>query len=405
MTTPTKKTMAALLDPSTDEVDLDAIQPDLREALAVRGNDRCADCRAERPHWVEVTRGITLCRPCATEHHLLGSDLSRIRCIKAGESIDSSVIKLLEQGGNEQCNADKEAYLSKSYKRPAPYGNSVYRKHFIGAKYVRHEFCSLEGTGLQRKSIIPQPYITGEISYPLLKRGRANDTWLTRCLEAYATSGSLRYMDKEGKELGSIPLGVLNVALVSDKDMNGDSDTLIMIVTYPEDAKTRKPSNSEAEVKGAKRLTRSLFFKGFEFLAGRDIVEWYVAIRYAKTVHVGAVDGTKPEVTTDIKKLGWLHKKKRVTDPFRLRWFVLEDNVVRYSEHPMDAVPKGEFELQRGPGYGVIEGIEGDEETPFAFTIITPGRDYYLHSTSESYKSWLDAFGSYCLHSASLSTT
>lgn len=67
-----------------------------------------------------------------------------------------------------------------------------------------------------------------------------------------------------------------------------------------------------------------------------------------------------------------------------------------------DASPKGEFVLHRGPGYGVIEGIEGDTETAFAFTIITPNRTYWLHASSATYDSWLEAFGKLSMRSGRL---
>jgi len=86
----------------------------LSQLMKVEGNDRCADCKALRPRWANVTLGVFLCWGCSSIHQSLGveggSAFSEVRSCTLGKWLPEQVAQM-KRVGNTKANAYWEATL------------------------------------------------------------------------------------------------------------------------------------------------------------------------------------------------------------------------------------------------------------------------------------------------------
>ncbi|KAG2465687.1 ARAP2 protein, partial [Polypterus senegalus] len=79
---------------------IEAVQESITETLSDyevaekiwfnESNRSCADCRAPDPEWASINLCVVICKKCAGQHKLLGSNKSKIHCLKLDTSVWSN---------------------------------------------------------------------------------------------------------------------------------------------------------------------------------------------------------------------------------------------------------------------------------------------------------------------------
>ncbi|CAK8695437.1 unnamed protein product [Clavelina lepadiformis] len=339
----------------------------LMEQLQLPKNKLCADCNAESPEWASSNIGVFICVNCSGIHRMLGTHISRVKSCRLDQWTDEQV-QFMCDNGNECINAQLEVYMPVYYQKPRPSDPQVYKEHFIHSKYDRKEFISEGGTSHYEK---------GAKDGFLWKRGKDGKQFKLRRFVLNAEEGTLKYYVKpEGKEpKQTINLASLTASLVPDKINHAHGFQLAFMT---------------------ENLTRQIYLYAEE---AKDAVDWFIELR-ASSMHL--IKKNNPNITDCeiIKKLnnyqvkqGWMLKTgPKHTEPYRKRWFTLENRRLLYFVNPLDAYPRGEIYLgSRSNGFMVRDGLPaGQQEYGFGITITTPDRDYLMCcEDKEDQKAWI----------------
>jgi len=345
----------------------------LHELLQIGGNRSCADCGVGAPDWASVNIGVFICVNCSGIHRMLGVHISRIRSVRLDQWAEDTV-KFMTEKGNDYVNEQLEGYLPPYYKKPTPDDPQVYREHFIRSKYDRKEFVVAEGPSANYEAVTKEG--------TLMKRGKSDKTFRARLFVLNTEEQTLKYFVKAElrdapKQI--IPLSQLHVCLNPE------------VIGHPHGIQL-----SFSEV-GSRNFRHIYVYCEDE----KECVDWYVAIRAAiynllASQHQEAQQG---EVLSLLEnhhvKQGYLYKTgPKKTEPFRKRWFSLENRTLIYFLNPLDAHPKGEIYIGNSTdGYSVEDswGTRKEVNGGFAILLNTPDRDYLMYTQAvEDQMSWLD---------------
>ncbi|XP_067128459.1 arf-GAP with dual PH domain-containing protein 1-like [Centruroides vittatus] len=343
---------------SNKDVMAEACRRKLLELLKIDGNEVCSDCKRKDPEWASYNIGIFLCTQCAGIHRNLGSHVSKVKSLRL-DNWDLDQVKFMEEMGNKKAAQKYEIYVPICYRRPSPDDVQVLKEQWVRAKYQREEF------------IYPdcQIYLHQTMEGWLWKRGKDGGRFQLRKFVLSQINNTLVYYVKENREPKAvIRVSELNATFSPNKigNLNG------MQLSYIKDG-----------------ATRNIFLYSED---GKEIVDWYMAIRSAKLNHLQiAFPGINDEelihrLTRDFTKEGWLWKTgPRTGNAYRKRWFTLDDRKLMYSEDPLDAFPKGEIFLGNiSEGYAIKKGVPaGMKNQGFSFTLKTPERTYLLSAEAE----------------------
>ncbi|XP_072044082.1 arf-GAP with dual PH domain-containing protein 1-like isoform X2 [Amphiura filiformis] len=359
----------------------------LMELLKEPGNDECADCgdslgvqengesagttgssASRRTDWASYNLGIFLCVNCASIHRMLGAHISKVKCIQLDQWNDDQV-EFMAATGNLKAKEQYEQYVPVFYKRPTTGEPQVLREQWIRAKYERHEFMDVDR----------QTYTSGHKTGYLWKRGKEDSRFQSRLFVLSEEENVLKYYNKQDarEPKAAIAVSELNAVFVPEKIGNPNG----MQLCYLKDGQTR-----------------NIYLYTDD---GKDIVEWYNAIRCAnynrlKVAYPGASDDElTAQLTKDFVMEGWLYKTgPKGNEAFKKRWFTLDDRRLSYCSDPLDPHPKGEVFLKnKGDNFAVREGVPpGRHDQDYAFTLRTPDRDYIMSAdTKEDRKRWMEA--------------
>uniref|UniRef100_T1JGV0 Nitrilase and fragile histidine triad fusion protein NitFhit n=1 Tax=Strigamia maritima TaxID=126957 RepID=T1JGV0_STRMM len=279
-----------------------------------------------------------------------------------------TLFQMLAKMGNIKAKERYEKQVPICYRRPTNSDVQVLKEQWIRGKYEREEFVDAD----------KQVYLSGKVDGYLWKRGKEDEKFQPRKFVLSETDDILKYFVKENKDpKAAIKISELNASLVPDKIGNPNG----MQICYIKDGSTR-----------------NIYVYADD---GRDIVNWYMAIRSAKLNRLrvafpGANDSELVQrLTRDFPKEGWLHKTgPRNGDSYKRRWFTLDDRKLMYMEDPLNAYAKGEIFLgYHNDGFAVRFGVPpGNKEQSFTFTLRTPDRLFLLNAESEEDREeWLIA--------------
>ncbi|XP_059804209.1 arf-GAP with dual PH domain-containing protein 2 isoform X2 [Hypanus sabinus] len=343
------------------------------QELAKQGeNSRCADCGAADPEWVSYTLGVFICLNCSGIHRDL-SGISRVKSIQL-DFWDDTLVEEMRRKGNQVVKRYYEANIPPFYYKPQAADCKVLKEQWIRAKYDRKEFVAVSS---------PQEIFTsGDRTGCLWKRGKDKGSFHQRSFQLLEKEGTLRYYSREDvkEPRGVIQVSKMNATFQPEKIGNPNG----LQITFLEDGHTRNIF---------------VYHK-----SGKDIVDWFNAIRAARFRYLKMAFPTAhesdliPKCTWNYAKEGYMEKTGPLEkEHFKRRWFTL-DNINRkllYFKEPLDAYTQGEvFIGNTEHGYDVTEGlppgVKGNKWN-FGLTIRTPGRRFlFTCETEQDRKEWIN---------------
>ncbi|XP_072098562.1 arf-GAP with dual PH domain-containing protein 2 isoform X4 [Mobula birostris] len=316
--------------------------------LARQGeNSQCADCGAADPEWASYTLGVFICLNCSGIHRDL-SGISRVKSIHL-DFWDDTLVEEMRRKGNQVVKRCYEANVPPFYYKPRAADCKVLKEQWIRAKYDRKEFIAASR---------PQEIFTsGDRAGYLWKRGKDKGSFHQRSFHLLEKEGTLRYYSKEdGKEpRGVIQVSKMNATFQPEKIGNPNG----LQITYLEDGHTRNIF---------------VYHK-----SGKDIVDWFNAIRAARFRYLKMAFPTANESDL-IPKCTWNYAKEGYME----------------KTGPTDAYTQGEVFIGNTEyGYIVTEGlppgVKGNKWN-FGLTIQTPGRRFlFTCETEQDRKEWINA--------------
>lgn len=301
---------------------------------------------------------------------MLGVHISRVRSLRLDQWPEETVTYMAERG-NDAVNRELEFSMPPYYTKPKPSDPQVYREHFIHAKYERKEFASDMSSSDDHHHHQDQrlPYENETKRGVMYKRGKKDKSFRPRHFHLDTRAGTLKYfLKQEAKEPKHvIDLSRMRVFLAPDKINHAHG----MQISF-------SPPNT--------RCYRHIYLYCEE---AKDTVDWYICLRAAVYNHIS---NEQPDLKTeDILRLldrqhakqGYLFKTgPKKTEPFRKRWFSLENRSLIYFLSPLDAYPKGEIYIgNSADGFSIEEGWgTRKEEGGFGIVFRTPDREFIMYS-------------------------
>ncbi|XP_074975341.1 arf-GAP with dual PH domain-containing protein 2 isoform X2 [Caretta caretta] len=337
------------------------VDPDFTKTLLLEvlraagtGNAQCADCGTADPEWASYKLGIFICLNCSGIHRNL-PEITRVKSIHL-DFWENDLVEFMKTHGNLCAKAKYEAKVPPFYYIPHSKDCLVLKEQWIRAKYEREEFVATSvchETGSSASA--------GSREGFLWKRGRDSRQFLKRRFLLSATEGVLKYYTKESKG----PKAVISV-----KDLNAMFQT----------EKIRNPHGLQITY-SKEGQTRNLFVF---HESGKEIVDWFNAIRAARFHYLRTTFPTAPEAE---------HK-----EAFKKRWFSLDsqERNLFYFKDPLDAFELGRvFIGSKEQGYEVQadlpRGVTG-KRWKAGLTIVTPHRKFvFVCENDREQKEWTAA--------------
>ncbi|KAM7146302.1 arf-GAP with dual PH domain-containing protein 2 isoform 1-T3 [Macrochelys suwanniensis] len=339
------------------------------------GNAQCADCGTPDPEWASYKLGIFICLNCSGIHRNL-PEISRVKSIHL-DFWENDLVEFMKTHGNLCAKAKYEAKVPLFYYIPRSKDCLVLKEQWIRAKYEREEFVATSvchETGSSASA--------GSREGFLWKRGRDSRQFLKRRFVLSAREGVLKYYTKESKG---------PKAVISIKDLNAMFQT----------EKIRNPHGLQITY-SKEGQTRNLFVY---HESGKEIVDWFNAIRAARFHYLRTTFPTAPEaelipkITRNYFKEGYMEKTgPKHKEAFKKRWFSLDsqERNLLYFKDPLDAFELGRvFIGSKEQGYevqaGLPRGVRGKRWNA-GLTIVTPHRKFvFVCENEREQKEWTAA--------------
>uniref|UniRef100_G1NUA1 ArfGAP with dual PH domains 2 n=1 Tax=Myotis lucifugus TaxID=59463 RepID=G1NUA1_MYOLU len=326
------------------------------------------------PDWASYKLGVFICLNCSGVHRNF-PDISKVKSLRL-DFWDDSVVEFMTHNGNLRVKAKYEARVPAFYYIPQASDCLVLKEQWIRAKYERQEFMA-DGKTIS---------LSGNREGFLWKRGRDNAQFLRRRFVLLAREGLLKYYTKE--EAGSAKKG----NSIHIKDLNATFQT----------EKIGNPHGLQITYRREGHI-RNLFVY---HESGKEIVDWFNALRAARLQYLKAAFPELPEselvplITRNYLKQGFMEKTgPKHREPFKKRWFALDPQERRllYYKNPLDAFDLGQVFLgSREQGYEVSEGLPKNVQGnrwKAGLTIVTPERRFLFTCPSEKEQGeWLESF-------------
>lgn len=137
----------------------------LRVLLDLPGNNRCADCKRQKPRWASTNLGIFLCMRCSGVHRSLGTQISKVKSISL-DKWTSDQLEQMERIGNTKANLVWERHLPTSYQRPTWDGNGDVET-FIKEKYISKKWAEEKTEKVQKREDRPSDVIVVKVEEKL----------------------------------------------------------------------------------------------------------------------------------------------------------------------------------------------------------------------------------------------
>uniref|UniRef100_A0A8D0F0W3 Arf-GAP with dual PH domain-containing protein 2 n=1 Tax=Strix occidentalis caurina TaxID=311401 RepID=A0A8D0F0W3_STROC len=337
------------------------------QRAAGTGNGRCADCGEPDPEWASYKLGIFICLNCSGIHRNL-PQISRVKSLRL-DFWENDLIEFMKQHGNLCAKAKYQAKVPPYYYIPQSCDCLVLREQWIRAKYEREEF------------VATRVCLPGCHEGFLWKRGRESRQFQKRRFLLSAREGVMKYYTKEVSPKAIISIENLNAMFQTEKIQHAHG----LQITYKTDGQTRN------------------LFVYHE--SGKEIVDWFNAIRAARYYYLRTTFPTVPEpeliprITRNYIKEGYMEKTgPKQKEAFKVRWFCLDsqDRNLMYLKNPLDAFAQGQvFIGRRDEGYevraGLPQGVRVKKRKP-AITVVTPMREFvFICENDREQREWIDA--------------
>ncbi|NXX98980.1 ADAP2 protein, partial [Centropus bengalensis] len=343
------------------------------QSAAGTGNGLCADCGDPDPQWASYKLGIFICLNCSGIHRNL-PQISRVKSLRL-DFWENDLVEFMKKHGNLCAKAKYEAQVPPYYYIPQSHDCLVLREQWIRAKYEREEFVATQ--------VCQDPCSAGSREGFLWKRGRERNHFQKRRFLLSAKEGVMKYYNKETKgPKATISVENLNAMFQAVKIQHAHG----LQITYKTNGQTRN------------------LFVYHE--SGKEIVDWFNAIRAARYHYLRTTFPTVPEpeliprITRNYVKEGYMEKTgPKQKEAFKVRWFCLDsqERTLLYFKSPLDAFSQGQvFIGTMNEGYevrdGLPQGVWAKKRKP-AITMVTPTREFlFLCENDREQREWIDVF-------------
>ncbi|KFZ51871.1 Arf-GAP with dual PH domain-containing protein 2, partial [Antrostomus carolinensis] len=324
------------------------------------------------PEWASYKLGIFICLNCSGIHRNL-PQISRVKSLRL-DFWENDLIEFMKKHGNLSAKAKYEAKVPPYYYIPQSCDCLVLREQWIRAKYEREEFVATQ--------VCQDPCSAGSREGFLWKRGRKRREFQKRLFFLSAREGVMKYYTKESRgPKAIISIENLNAMFQTEKIQHAHG----LQITYNTDGQTRN------------------LFVYHE--SGKEIVDWFNAIRAARYYYLRTTFPTVPEpeliprITRNYVKEGYMEKTgPKQKEAFKVRWFCLDsqERNLMYFKNPLDAFAQGQVFIGRmDEGYevraGLPQGVHVKKRKP-AITVVTPVREFvFICVNDKEQREWIDA--------------
>ncbi|KAB7494466.1 Arf-GAP with dual PH domain-containing protein 1, partial [Armadillidium nasatum] len=331
------------------------------------GNQFCADCGSKDLQYGSYNLGVFLCTTCATFHQKIGTHVSKVKW-------NDDQVEGMKSLGNSEAKKKYEKHCPIFYRKPSPDDPVILLEQWIRAKYERLEFIHVD----------KQKYNTGSMEDNLLVKKRRDDS---------------NYAPKRfvlSQENGVLSIYSNEVGLKRTENINSTSKIEHLPCTSKNEP-GRTLCNFTFIEEG---VTRHVFVTHEN---GEVLIDWYMAIRYAKLLTLRRAYPTAseaellPYLTKDFEMEGWVSKTgPHENDAYRKRWVTIDGRKLMYHLNPLDEMPRGEIFIgHSSEGYNIREGASNlTKEMGLVFSLVTPERTFVFSvATSSERNKWMSVIG------------
>ncbi|OAE32559.1 hypothetical protein AXG93_2374s1020 [Marchantia polymorpha subsp. ruderalis] len=174
----------------------------------------CADCKASRPRYANITLGIWLCNRCYGIHRNVGAHVTRTKCVGL-DSWSTQELHRMKSIGNERAASYWESQVPDGYIRPSPKSTNEEVEKWIRDKYEKKLYCPRDS---------PPPSVP-ELPFSLLNSAALIVAISQSIVQEKPTSSTPhRYKQEQGVNF-NIPLPRMKVIPTSSESgVGGDED-------------------------------------------------------------------------------------------------------------------------------------------------------------------------------------
>jgi len=320
----------------------------LRETEA---NRVCADCGIPDPDWTSINLGIMVCIECSGIHRGLGVHISKVRSLPLDEWTPG-LAELMKALGNERVNRIWEAEVPATVRRLSPNDEREIKKEFITTKYSYRTYLAKAVKDLDQEAR----------DRGLFEAVKTDDVAETARL--FTGGASLRYVDAETRQpLLHAAVEAGQAAQVEYLLQNG-ADPLVV------DAGGHKIDEL------AQKLDRR---------------ELAASLRMA--VAKAAVGNPGDDFDDEARnkyRCGYLYKTGGSNKFWKRRWFIFDEDALRYFKLKEDKEPAGIIMLGDMVSISAREDPTGTQKFYFELESCL-GRTYeFAADTQSQMLDWLD---------------
>mmetsp|Transcript_10966 Transcript_10966/g.20150 ORF Transcript_10966/g.20150 Transcript_10966/m.20150 type:complete len:384 (-) Transcript_10966:115-1266(-) len=351
----------------------------IKKLQKVEGNATCTDCGSEDVSWAVLNHGFFVCVHCAGIHRGLGVQYSQVRSTELDvECWDEHKLAEFKAKGNNRARKIFEHAVPSYFLTPNDCEHPLVRKHWIESKYMSKAFC--DGATSQPTLVrMPERALLGWLH----KRNDAGK-WQLRYVVLYRDK--LSYFKDNNASLpnGQVDLGNADIT-IPERVMSPNG------TKPPPFARFRFSIRTKAKTLNFAPDTESEVFKWCHALRRASIYYGQDAKAAALLSKLDINDSKVQyqDLASKVVHQGKLGKQGGAFASWKLRWFVLADDVLYYFKTAGEPKP-ADFSIGSIP-ISMCDVHEGEDAKNNKFCLITNSRTFFFQASSSAERlEWIE---------------